>query len=74
MSLHKKILEYHLRRLNDKDPQVRLKTIQELVELGDAAALEALQHTFQNDADDDVRKAAQAAGRAIFIKNRQQQT
>jgi HEAT repeat protein len=67
------MVAYHINRLQDKNPVVRLKAINELALLGDTDALEALQAVFQNDSDGEVRKAAQEAGRAIFLKNKQQQ-
>lgn len=64
-----KILAYHLARLKDKNKQIRLQSIHELQQLNDPEALGALQDVFKNDVDPDVRKAAQEAGRAIFIAN-----
>jgi len=69
----KRILEYHIGRLQDKSPAVRLKAIHELGLLGDPGALETLQEIFQHDPDPDVRKAAQKAGRTIFLKQRDQE-
>lgn len=66
MSVNQKLLEYHISRLKDKRVEVRLQSIQELVLLNDAGALEALRDVFSNDNDVDVRKAAQEAGRTIF--------
>ncbi len=74
MTLHKKLLTYHLRRLQDKDRAVRLKTIQELIELNDVEALEALKHTYENDPDQEVQKAAREAGRRIFVSNQEPQS
>ncbi len=68
MNNSKKILAYLLTRLNHRDPQVRLKSIQELADLGDPEALEPLERVFKTDADESVRNAALAAGRAIFVK------
>ncbi len=64
-----KLVTYHLERLKDKSAQVRLKTIAELRLIGDPAALEALESLYRNDPDAEVRKAAQEAGREIFLKN-----
>jgi HEAT repeat protein len=64
----KKILAYLLMRLNDRDAQVRLKCIEELVDLGDPEALDPLERVFKTDTEQSVRNAALAAGRAIFIK------
>jgi len=66
----KKLVEYHVSRLKDKNPDVRIKAIQELELLEDAESLEALQQVFENDTDEEVRRAAQQAGREIFRKNR----
>lgn len=72
MSVNDKIVAYHIARLNDRSAEVRLKSIQELAELGDPAALDALQQAFRSDDNLDVRKAAQEAGRAIFLKSQRQ--
>jgi HEAT repeat protein len=64
----KRLVVYHIGRLQDKNPQVRLKAISELALLGDAEALDALQNVFKNDPDVEVRRAAQEAGRSIFLK------
>ncbi|MBZ0295060.1 MAG: HEAT repeat domain-containing protein [Anaerolineae bacterium] len=69
MSTTKRLVEYHISRLQDKNPDVRLKSINELALLGDRDALEALQAIFKADSDPRVRKAAQSAGRTIFLKN-----
>lgn len=68
----KRIVAYHISRLQDKNPQVRLKAINELMLIADADALDALREVFESDPDLDVRKAAQEAGRAIFLKKKQQ--
>lgn len=73
MSTNKRLVEYHISRLQDKNPDVRLKSINELALLGDPDALEVLQQVYQNDVEAEVRKAAQEAGRAIFLKNKGQQ-
>lgn len=65
----KQIVTYHIARLQDKDRNARLKAIRELELLGDPDALSALQDVFKNDTDIEVRKAAQEAGRAIYLKN-----
>jgi len=71
VSLNQKLVAYHVARLKDRSAEVRLKSIHELAELGDPAALDALQETFRTDTDLEVRKAAQEAGRAIFLKSQQ---
>jgi HEAT repeat protein len=70
VSVNKRILSYHLSRLEDHSPEVRLKAIEQLALLGDPEALDALQHIYQSDDDRAVRKAAQEAGRAIFLKSK----
>ncbi len=70
MGVNQKLLEYHISRLKDKRVEVRLQSIQELVLLNDAGALEALRDVFSNDNDADVRKAAQEAGRVIFTNQK----
>lgn len=67
----KRIIDYHLSRLKDKNPEARLKAIKELELIGAVEALEPLRDLFDNDPDVQVRKAAQAAGRAIFLKHKQ---
>ena len=68
----RRIIDYHIGRLQDKSSSVRLKAINELGLLGDPGALDVLQEVFQNDPDPEVRKAAQDAGRIIFLKQRHQ--
>jgi hypothetical protein len=71
-SLAKKLLTYHLARLEDKNPDIRLKAIHEIELLGDKDALDTLHRVYSTDADVDVRRAAQNAGRAIFLKHQEQ--
>lgn len=68
----KRLVEYHIARLQDKNPAVRLKSINELALLADSDALDALRRVYENDTDPEVRKAAQEAGRAIFRKQREE--
>jgi HEAT repeat protein len=63
-----RLVEYHIKRLQDKSAAVRLKSIEELRLLGDPAALPALKTVYETDTEPEVRKAAQNAGREIFIK------
>ena len=71
MSVQQKLVAYHIGRLRDKSAAVRLKTINELAEIGDLGALEALQTVYRHDPEPEVRRAAQEAGRQIFLKNRE---
>ncbi len=66
-----RLVEYHIERLKNKNPEVRLKAINELRLLGDPAALDALEQVYNTDEEIEVRKAAQAAGREIFLKSKQ---
>lgn len=68
-SATKRLVTYHISRLKDKNVDARLKAIKELELLGDSDALEPLQDVYKNDLELEVRKAAQEAGRAIFLKN-----
>ena len=69
----KRIITYHISRLQDKSPDVRLKAIAELSHTADQEALDALRSVFENDSDVAVRKAAQEAGRAVFLKIKEQE-
>ena len=66
----KKIVEYHIKRLKDKNPDARLKAIRELELLCDPDSLDALQEVYKNDSNVNVRKAAQEAGRKIFLNSK----
>ncbi len=70
MSSEDKVIQFHISRLRDKNPDVLLKTIQELVQFGAKAepALPTLKDIFENTDNLDVKKAAQQAGRAIFAQ------
>ena len=52
----KRVVAYHISRLKDKSPDVRLKAIRELELLGDPESLSALQEVFAKDDNPDVRK------------------
>ncbi|MFN8529650.1 MAG: HEAT repeat domain-containing protein [Anaerolineae bacterium] len=69
-SVTKKLVAYHLSRLKDKSADIRLKSIQELSQLGDAEALPALEQLFKTDPDVNVRKAAQEAGIRIYTSTK----
>ncbi|MBZ0284229.1 MAG: HEAT repeat domain-containing protein [Anaerolineae bacterium] len=71
-SATKRIVNYHISRLQDKSRDVRLKAIAELALLPDTDALNALRSVFENDEDVEVRRAAQEAGRAVFVKIKEQ--
>ncbi len=65
-----RVVNYHIGRLRDKNPDVRLKSINELRLIGDPDALDALEQVFRTDPEAEVRKAAQAAGLEIFTKQK----
>jgi HEAT repeat protein len=65
-----RLVEYHIMRLQDKSMEVRLKSINELRLIADPAAMEPLEQLYRTDPEAEVRKAAQEAGREIFLKNR----
>ena len=65
----KRVVQYHIARLKDKRPEVRLAAIKELELIADPEALGPLKAVFDNDEDMEVRKKAQEAGRSIFLKN-----
>jgi HEAT repeat protein len=64
----KKVVAFHIARLQDRNRDVRLKSIAELAQIADPDALDPLRKLFENDPDIEVRKAAQEAGRNIFKK------
>jgi len=68
MSADKRVVAYHIGRLQDKRAEVRLASIAELAEIGDADALPALEALYRTDEDAAVRQAAQLAGRAIYMR------
>ena len=65
-----RLVEYHLERLKNKNPEIRLKSISELRLLADPQALEPLEQVYRTDSEPEVRKAAQEAGLEIFLKNK----
>jgi len=70
MSVNKRLVEYHIARLEDKNAEVRVKAIKELELLADPDVLDTLKNIFDTDPDPDVRAAAREAGRTIFVKSR----
>jgi HEAT repeat protein len=68
MSATERLIAYHMSRLSDKNAQVRLKSIEELVLLGATEAFTTLEQLFRTDPDEEVRKAAQRGGRELYQK------
>ena len=66
MSAPERMIAFHIARLKDKNPQVRIKSIQELELLEATDAFGLLEELFRNDPDPDVRVAAQQAGKTLF--------
>lgn len=73
MSAIERMIAFHLERLKDKNPEVRLKSIEELISLEAAQALTTLEEIYRTDPAEEVRKAAQRAGRAIFLKMKEKE-
>lgn len=67
------LVEYHMSRLKDRNPQVRIRSAQELALLGDTSALEALEELFRTETNSQVKKAAQEAGRILYEKRQAEQ-
>ena len=65
-----KVVQYHISRLQSRDRIVRLEAISELEDLGHPDALDPLRHVFETDVDMGVRRAAQQAGRVIYVRLR----
>ncbi len=70
MSAVERMIAYHVARLKDKNPDVRLKSIEELVLLGASSALSTLEELYRTDPDSTVRAAAQRAGRALYLRQK----
>jgi HEAT repeat protein len=68
-----RLIAYHIARLKDKNPQVRLASIEELLLLQATDALSALEELFRTDTDTEVRKAAQEAGKRLFYKKQEEE-
>ncbi len=65
-----KVIRFHISRLKDKNSDVLLKTIEQLLTFGADAeeALPLLEELFKTNEDIEVRKAAQDAGRFIYLQ------
>lgn len=68
MTTIQRLVAYHCARLKDRNPEVRLKSIKELELLAHPDALDPLREVYDTDENFEIRKAAQEAGRKIFLK------
>ena len=68
MSARDQLVVYHMSRLQDKRPEVRLGAIAELELLEATEAYSALEELYRSDPDRDVKRRAQAAGRVLYEK------
>ncbi|WP_119072916.1 HEAT repeat domain-containing protein [Aggregatilinea lenta] len=66
-----RLIAYHMARLTDKNPTVRIQSIEELALLEATDAYGALEDLYRSDPDEAVRKAAQKAGRVLYFKLRE---
>lgn len=68
-----KIIDYHVGRLRDKRPDVRLNAIAELEAMGADAitALPALETCHKESEEPEVKEAAQKAGYTIYTASKQ---
>lgn len=62
----KRMVDYHIQRLNNKRDDIRLQAIQELIHLEAVEALAELENVYRNDPNDSIRRAAKNAGKTLF--------
>ena len=72
MSATDRMIAYHIARLQDKNPEVRLKSIRELDLLNAVSAMDALEALYRQETDDTVRKAARQLGLKLYKLRRAQ--
>ncbi len=67
-----KMIDFHISRLKDKQAEVILRTIEELLKFGGRAerALPALEAVYKSATDPIVKEAAHRAGRTIFFASK----
>lgn len=68
MDTAQKLINYHLSRLKNKSPEIRLSAIQELETIGNHDVLAILEQVYRTDIDEAVREAAQVSGRKLFVR------
>lgn len=66
MSATDRMIAYHIARLQDKNPGVRLKSIQELDLLNAVTAMDALETLYHQESDTAVREAARKLGLKLY--------
>ncbi len=62
----KRMVDYHIKRLNNKRDDIRLEAIEELIHLDAFEALPNLEEIYRNDPNESVRRAAKNAGKTLF--------
>lgn len=65
------LVDYHIARLHDVNPFVRVEAATELGLLGDPRALDALEPLFSAEPNPEVKRAIQEAGRLLYNIKRQ---
>jgi hypothetical protein len=63
---YKRMVEYHINRLQDKRDNIRIEAINELVLLDAVEALDILESIYRNDPNASIRRAAKDAGKKLF--------
>jgi hypothetical protein len=71
-ALRQHLTEYYMARLKATSADVRRDAIQRLISIDGIDALEALQEVYLKDADENIRKDAQKAGRTLWEVRRRQ--
>jgi len=66
MSAVERMIAFHLARLKDKNPEVRIRSIDELAALEATSVLDRLEELYRTDPDEGVRQVAQQAGRMLY--------
>jgi hypothetical protein len=69
-NLNRRLVEYHVARLKDRNPEIRRKAINELRLLSDPLTLGALEQVFYKDEDFALRQLAQEVGLEIYFRHR----
>ncbi len=67
-----RVIAFHIARLKDKSPEVRLKSIHELELLEAVEAFDALEELYRSESDPRVKEAARKLGRKLYLKRQAQ--